>query len=123
MNHFQFRKSIIMILSVVMVMSVMLSCATIEKYVAKPETNAQRLAYVKTVIADLNNSVVDLMNANVIDLDQTRLYRQKAVQVKLVIDMAESAFQFKDIEAGEKNLEVAEQMTKDLEAFVKSFTE
>jgi hypothetical protein len=112
-----------MILSVIMVMSVMVSCETMQKYIAKPETNAQRLAYVKTVIADLNNSVVDLMNANVIDLDQTRLYRQKAVQVKLVIDMSESAFQFKDIEAGEKNLAVAEQMIKDLEALVKSFTE
>jgi hypothetical protein len=123
MKAHPFRKSIIMILTMVIVMSMMMSCETMQKYIAKPETNVQRLAYVKTVLADLNNSAVDLMNANVITLDQTKIYRQKAVQVKLVIDMAESAFQFKDIEAGEKNLAVAEQMITDLEALVKSFTE
>jgi hypothetical protein len=85
MNTVLFRKSIIMILAMFLVMSVV-ACESIQKYIAKQ-------------------------------------YYQRSLQTKLLIDSAETAFKFQDIETAEAKLKEAESMLINLEMFIESFRE
>jgi hypothetical protein len=122
MNTVLFRKSIIMILAMFLVMSVV-ACESIQKYIAKPETTPQKFAYMKSTIADLNNSAGELLKAEVITFDQAQQYYQRSLQTKLLIDSAETAFKFQDIETAEAKLKEAESMLINLEMFIESFRE
>jgi len=105
---FKLRKITLLLLVILMIGGY--SCAT----TPVPQTINQKIAYSKATVIGLNNSIVQLLNAKIITLDEAKKYRNITRKVRALLNATDNYISLGEIALATKSWSEVNQILLEL---------